>query len=284
MRLGWIRRPWAAAIVVSAALSVAAVGGVAAASTSSVTPPKPTTATIYGCVSNTRNPAARILTRVYWHASDYVNSGGCPAGTTALAFNGTGPAGQPGKDAIQTVSAQTVVTNWPEGSGWADDNFNRTVTLTREGAAPASDCGPTATSCWFYTETLADNGTFTTVNGAASPNGSSTAKIAGANTGDLVGGGKLEFYANSNTPNPALVPGTANGSSKPSGTTGWYKLFFPAGTQFGLTSGANVPWLSYDWTYTLPSTCEKWNDGINPGDDGQGSGDGNITGVSACTR
>jgi hypothetical protein len=32
-----------------------------------------------------------------------------------------------------------------------------------------------------------------------------------------------------------------------------------------------------------PKTCEKWVDQINPGDDGQGPADGNITGVNACT-
>ena len=149
----------------------------------------------------------------------------------------------------------------------------------------ASDCGATASSCWFYTATLADNGTFTTVNGAASPNGSSTAKISGDNTGTLVGGGKVEFYASSGSPNPALVPGTANGSKPPATTTSWYKLFFPSGTLFGLAPAqvaGYAPWVTYLRTYSLASTCEKWTDGINPGDDGQGAADGNITGVSAC--
>ena len=183
-----------------------------------------------------------------------------------------------------------MVSNWPESSGWATDNFNRTVTVTREHAASASKCGAAATQCWFYTETLGDNGTFTTTDGHASPNGSSTAKITGAWNGSIVGGGKLEFYADSSSPNPNLVPGTANGSAKPQTTTGWYKLFFPAGTNFGLTTGVNVPWTTYDWAYQATVTCgsassvtENWNDGINPGDDGQGSADGNITGSTACS-
>jgi len=128
-----------------------------------------------------------------------------------------------------------------------------------------------------------------TADGHASPDGSSSDVIKGAWTGTITGGGKLEFYASSGTPDPALVPGTADGGSKPQTTTGWYKLFFPASTQFGLTSGPNVPWLDYDWNYGLTVTCgtsstvaEDWNDAINPGDDGQGAADGNITGSTAC--
>jgi hypothetical protein len=112
----------------------------------------------------------------------------------------------------------------------------------------------------------------------------------GAWTGTISGGGKLEFYASSDNPNPALVPATATGSAKPSSTTDWYKLFFPSGTLFGLTHGANAPWNAYDWTYAVNVTCGtntsvavNWNDGINPGDDGQGATDGNITGATACT-
>lgn len=179
-----------------------------------------------------------------------------------------------------TFSATTVVSNWPESSGWATDNFNRAVTLTLQHAVPASDCSSTATACYFYTESLADNGSFTTVNGKASPNGSSTATIGGVVNGAMVGGGKLEFYASSDTPNPSLVPATASGASGLS-TTSWYELFFASGTEFGNPTEypGYGPWVAYDWTYT--TTCQKWNDGINPGDDGQGVADGNITGT--CT-
>jgi len=99
------------------------------------------------------------------------------------------------------------------------------------------------------------------------------------------------------TPDPALVPGTADGckgvtpcAAKPSSTTDWYRLFFPKTTNFGLTSGANVPWLTYDWNYsasvvytngggTTVSCTQNWNDQINPGDDGQGPADGDVTGT-----
>lgn len=203
-----------------------------------------------------------------------------------------GPAGPPGSDAILSVQAQTAVSNWPESSGWANDGFTRSVTVTRQHAAPASDCGTTATQCWFYTETLGDSGSFTTVSGHASPNGSSTDKITGTWTGTMSGGGKLEFYASSDTPDPSLVPGTATGADRGGNetTTNWYKLFFPDGTQFGLATGANAPFTTYDWDYAVTVTCgtsstlsENWNDGINPGDDGQGASDGNIAGSTSCS-
>jgi hypothetical protein len=269
-------------ITLAIAAAVAAVGigtGTAVAASSITTATAPTPKAVYAC-EGSGHVAVQVLS---------TPSSRCPAGTTSIVIGAQGPAGA---SAILTVSAQTAVTNWPENSGWANDNYTRNVTLTREGSAPASDCGPSASQCWFYTETLADNGTFTTVDGHASPNGSSTATIKGAWTGTMTGGGKLEFYAGSGSPDPKLVPGTANGSKAPSGTTGWYKLFFPAGITYG-TAPAQVagyaPWTTYVWTYTASVTCgsansvtEKWTDGINPGDDGQGASDGNITGATAC--
>lgn len=192
-----------------------------------------------------------------------------------------GPAGPAGASAIVSATAQTTVTNWPEGSGWADDNFTRTVTITRQHAATSSHCAG-APTCWFYTETLADDGSFTTNKGATAPNGSNPVPISGIVAGTLVGGGSLEFYASSGAPSAANVPATADGSNKPSTTTNWYQLFFPAGTVYGQAGSPDDPWTTYSWVYTAPKTCEHWTDAILPGDDGQGGGDGNITGVNAC--
>jgi len=139
-----------------------------------------------------------------------------------------------------SVTATTTVKNWPQSSGWANHNFTRTVTITRQHAAATSHCGGTAT-CWYYTETLSDNGAFASVSGATAPNGSSPVKIGGVVDGTLVGGGSLEFYASSGAPSASGVPATADGSSEPSGTTAWYKLFFPAGTTFAQAGTANDP-------------------------------------------
>ncbi len=192
-----------------------------------------------------------------------------------------GPPGPPGTSAVLAASATTTVTAWPENSGWANDNFTRVVTVTRQHAAKSSDCGGTPT-CWFYTESLSDNGSFMTVLGATAPNGSNPVKINGIVSGTMVGGGSLEFYASSGSPSAARVPATATGSAKPSTTTNWYQLFFPVGTTFGQAGTQNDPWTTYSWVYTAPKTCEVWTDAILPGDDGQGKADGNITGVNAC--
>jgi hypothetical protein len=282
---------------VGAVAAVAIGGGSAYAATAAKTAPP---STIYGCISS----KTRTVSDVYTVAANFP---GCPAGSFAFTTGATGPAGPAGakgvtgatgargpqgpagpagpagaagaagQSAIESVTAITSLTNWPEVSGWATDTFARTATVTREGEVPASDCGSSATSCYFYTETLSDNGIFTTVPGQVGPNGTGT--ISDQVTGSMVGGGKLEFYASSDSPNPGLVPGTASNGDE--STTNWYKLFFPSGTDFGLTDGSNAPWVSYDWTYTYqpPSgPVQQWTDAINPGDDGQSAADGNITG------
>lgn len=184
-----------------------------------------------------------------------------------------GPAGQ---SAVTTVTAATAVTNWPESSGWANDSFTRMMVLTRQHAASSSKCGGTP-ECWFYTGTLTDNGTATTVDGHASPNGSSSETIHGSFDATLNGGADVEFYASSGTPN-GTVPATVDGNiSKPASTSTWYQLAFPDGTTF--TNGSLT---KFSWTYSNTTTCETWTDSINPGDDGQSATDGNITGNNHC--
>jgi hypothetical protein len=274
-----------------AALGLAASAGIASAVTSS-TSPVPHAA--YACVNLSVHSSMTMLDSP---------SSSCPVGTTSIVVGAQGPAGT---SAIVSVNALTSVSNWPERSGWANDTFTRDVIVTREGAAPAADCTSGAQQCWFYTASIGDAGTFTTVNGHASPNTTSATAIKGTWTGSMGGGGQLEFYANSPSPDPKLVPGTATGADKGARggeetTTNWYEMFFPAGTVFGTapsvtqTPFPSAPWTTYGWTYTAQVTCgtsssitEKWFDGINPGDDGKGSlsappaGDGNITGANGC--
>jgi hypothetical protein len=177
---------------------------------------------------------------------------------------------------------------------WATDTFTRIMTVTRNGAAPAGKCGPTATACWFYTATIADSGSFTTVpaspnppqtpnQSCTEPNGTSCAglQINGTLTGTLSGGGKLEFYASTDTPSTSGVPATATGDG-PVSTSDWYKLFFPSGTQFGLTSASQAPWTNWSWTYTAPQTCESWTDSMATGGAGSYATVGNIAGINQC--
>lgn len=95
-------RKRAALIALAAGVPAAVLAGGSALAVSqataapAVTVPVPTMNVIYGCVSNSRIPASRVLNGVYWHAADYTAAGGCPAGTTAIAFNATGPQGAAG--------------------------------------------------------------------------------------------------------------------------------------------------------------------------------------------
>ena len=306
MRLNF-RRPGLAISAAALAVIGVAGGGVAIAATSG--PSAPAVAipagTLHGCVSG----SSRTLDHVY-----EINTSGttCPAGSFLVYWGVTGPKGATGatgakgatgaagatgpqgpagpagsagaSGALPTITAGTTVKEWPESSGWADDGFTRTLTETVQHAAPAADCGSGVERCWFVTGTLTDNGTFTTVNGAASPNGSSSAKIEGALTGTMEGTADFQLYASSDSLT-GTVPVSATGSAKPASTTTWGELAFPSGTQFN-----KVSLTGYDWTYTLPVECgapaatitQTWNDQITPGDDGQGSADGNITGLTAC--
>jgi hypothetical protein len=195
-----------------------------------------------------------------------------PAGPAGL----QGARGPAGESAQQTLTASTQITNWAENGGWATDEFGRTLTLTRNYQVPSADCGGTPV-CWFYTGTLADQGTFVAVNGHASPNTSVSTTIAGAVTGTMAGGGTFEFYASSGEPQASNVPATQVGKGGGVSTSGWAKLAFPVGTAFVNSSGTSTL-TAYKWVYSAGCPEQTWNDQINPGDDGKGSGDGNITG------
>ena len=83
----------------------------------------------------------------------------------------------------QDVTATTHLTHRLDSGGnrnWATDDFTRHATITPDGTAPLADCSPTATTCYAYTASLKDDGTFTTINGAFTPN------QGGADAGDLI--------------------------------------------------------------------------------------------------
>jgi hypothetical protein len=279
----------AATVASAAALSV---GGVALAGASAATPLP--AGTIHGCVSG----ASRTMTNVYTNPSKGLT---CPSGSFLVTWNEQGPAGVAGPAGAQgpagpagpqgpagstgaagasdivSITASTNVVNWPETSGWATDAFGRVLTEQVDHAAPSAKCGGTP-QCWFVTGEISDNGTFQTVAGKPSPNGSSSATINGVLDGTMQGTATFEGYSSSNKLAVANVPPSADGSAKPASTTDWGQLGFPSGTTF-----AGWQLTAYDWTYVAPATCEQWNDQVNPGDDGQGASDGNITGTNACT-
>ena len=215
------------------------------------------------------------------------------AAIAAAALTGTAGAasarilpGGPALLAALPVSATslTLLTNDPDsGYGtpavWAHDSMWRTVTVTRGAQVTGTDCGLTATAaCWAYTSDLTDQGWFTTIRGAGTPNQSCTG-CAGEHirrqvTGTLHGTYAVTFYASSPSPDASLVAffhddhGVA--ASPPFTSTTWAQQFFPAGTAFGAFTGG-----AYKWVYRAAG--QKWTDSSANGD-GDQPGDGNITG------
>ena len=185
----------------------------------------------------------------------------------------------------QSWTASTSVKDHPDsgnsGGNWAVDTIQRTATITLKSAAPLTDCAYTAgaTACYLYDGTISDTGTFTTASSTdittdgLSPNASRA--INGTVEGTITGGTPVEFYASSDAPNATLVPTSVSGVVSGNETTGdWVQQFFPAGTEFA-NDGGTPELLTWDWSYTAPSTCETWSDGYN-------GETGDITGVNAC--
>src|SRR6266851_2068518 len=176
-----------------------------------------------------------------------------PQGDTG-ATGPTGPQGPPGPSDL-SVMATTSVTNRDDSGGngfWAKDAFVRTISITRHEASDVSHCGGGVPTCWFYSGTFTDSGTFETITNAFTPNqGLDTGMhISGTVDGNFSGGSHIEFYASSNAPDAGLVPSTVSGDSPSTGT--WYEKFFPGGTSF--SGPANL--IDWSWTYNAPNTCE----------------------------
>lgn len=195
-----------------------------------------------------------------------------PAGVTGA----TGPQGPAGESAMQTVSTSTQVTEWVENGGWATDAYTRDLTLTRQYQVPSTACKGTPV-CWFYTGTIEDDGNFVAVDGHATPNTSLGGTITGAVTGTMVGGGTFEFYASSGDIDASRVPTTQVGKTGGVTTANWGRLAFPSGTTF-INSTGTSPLTAYEWVYSAGCPAQTWHDSINPGDDGKGPTDGNISG------
>jgi hypothetical protein len=143
---------------------------------------------------------------------------------------------------------------------------------------PIYHCGGTPTngisSWYFYTGSVALNGSFTTLSGAKSPNAGTT--INGIVAGPLSGASDFEFYATSNAPSASFVPPSLNDVNVNPATTDWPEGFFAPGTHFG---GEHAIHWSVD--YNAPSTCETWVDAYN-NVNGTTNSPGDITGVNAC--
>jgi len=272
-----LRRPVVITVVLAAG-AFGAGGGTAfaLASAASGAPAQPG-GTVYACVASGGKLAFLETGKVPYK---------CPSGDAMWKWAITGPRGPAGTGGGSATSATgtTAVTNYVDDGNngdWAIDTFTRTMTVTEHSAVAVSNCGGTATngitSCYYYTATMVDTGSFQTDEGADSPNAG--VAIQGIVTGTLTGGSDFEFYATSASPSAGNVPATDNVAKDdyPS-TTDWPEVFFPKGTSFSAT----INELDWSFTYSAPNTCEKWVDAYNNGG-GDEVADGDITGINHCT-
>jgi hypothetical protein len=175
--------------------------------------------------------------------------------------------------ATTTFTAVTSVTAHPDsgaqGNNWATDNFTRTATVHRVNQVSVSFCPGSGTgTCWFYTGTLTDSGTFTSVAGQLAPR---TGTLDQALTGSFSGGSKdIEFWSSWKTPNPADVMTKVSGPvSGRETSTNWVEQFFGAGAVFNSAANPGGPDLgNWSWKYTLnfgsntecPNDAYQWID------------------------
>jgi Ricin-type beta-trefoil lectin domain len=181
-------------------------------------------------------------------------------------------------NAAPSATATTTFQGRPDPGNhgtWADDNLTRVATVTFVSAhLPLTDCGNLATTCYQYTGTIGDSGTFSGISGAPSPQAG--VMETGTPSGSFNGGSNVTFFSSSETVNAGGVPATVTGAGLV-GTTDWVEQFFPAGTTFG----AGPTLTDWGWAYSSPATCENWVNGSqNSG--GSLAADGDITGVNQC--
>ena len=180
-----------------------------------------------------------------------------------------------------SVTATTAISNRPDGghgspSTWAYDTFTRKLTVT---TAPDAMCSglPSGDTC--YTATVSDSGTFETILGAGTPNGTG-GQINHHVSGTIAGTGSYVFYAPGTDTLTGTVPATEDDNFSSSGSGfvssgNWPAQAFATPADVVMNPGENV------YSYKYASTCESWTDS-STNNDGQGAADGNITGLNFC--
>jgi hypothetical protein len=288
-----VRRPVTLTAIIAVG-AIAASAGTAYAVTSIVAGPTQPAGTVYACVASGGKLAylesgsvpqacPKGDSRWKWDVTGPKGATGTKGATGAAGPAGpAGPQGPAGTYTPVEASAITSITNYPDVGNhgiWAADTITRDAMVIKHGAVSVSHCGGNSTngitSCYYYTASIADSGTFQTNIGGNSPNAG--VKINAVVSGSLNGGSDFEFYATSPDPSASNVPGTDNfPTSGLPPTQDWPEVFFPDGTGFGQVNEIN--WSN---TYNAPGTCETWIDAYNNGS-GTADGAGDITGVNAC--
>jgi hypothetical protein len=180
-----------------------------------------------------------------------------------------------------SFTASTAVSNRSDSGGygtWAMDSFTRNATIVFRGLVVQSHCQGIApgNSCYSWTGTIKDSGTFTTVVGATSPgqgglNGAPAPGIGTAVTGPMSGQYKYVFYTDqpSTAAAAANMPATVSGDIPATGQ--WVEQFFSGGVTFWDSSNNMSPGslgTSGGWTYiaafgsdtACPNVASKWVD------------------------
>ncbi len=203
------------------------------------------------------------------------------AGMAGIAVLGASVAGLalPGTASAATnASATTVFHGRPDAGNhgdWANDDFTRIASVTFVSVDPTLKvCGSTATTCFVYSGTISDAGSFFVIGGAKSPQAGVTE--TGTPSGPFKGGSDVKFFSSSDTASATGVPASVTGAS-PVSTPNWVEQFFPKGTTFG--AGPALP--DFSWAYSSPGTCENWVNAHN-NSGGSTAADGDITGVNHC--
>ena len=209
------------------------------------------------------------------------------------AWSGTGTAGNP------YVSKLTLLTT----TAWkAGDTLKVTVpsgdsvVLSAPTAGTVRGATYTVPACNAYTAALKDNGTFTTIPLAYTPNQGANPGLklpARPVNGQMNGYGDFTTFYAATAPDARLVPRHVTGNAVSS--SAWPQLFFPAGTTL---IGVNEATWGYYYNATVKTTTttcntsrrhqrrctshttvshQKWADTYDNGA-GQGVADGNITG------
>jgi hypothetical protein len=292
-----------ARVITAVALGAALAGGGAFALASSGAPATHAAVattipagTIHGCIVLN---GSRQLEDVYLSSTAGTT---CPKNTVQAIWSVTGPAGPKGATGATgpagpqgpagpaggplTVTSVINVSNDPDSSSnaepsdsgfpagtWAVDTLTETWSVTRHSAVDASDCGPSAVTCYFYTGSVSDTGTFASLAGANSP-GDKDVPITGTVSGSINGGSSFQFYATSSDLKPSAtttINNTDDAVFDGTSDTYWPSLFVP-----GVADSTYSLLNSWGWTY-VNSACpsQTW---VNAA----AGNSGDVTGA-ACT-
>jgi hypothetical protein len=162
---------------------------------------------------------------------------------SAVAVPATAASAAPVFPSPVSADATTHLTGLTDGGGangahpWAVDNLTRELRITGSGFSRHG--------FYTFTATITDTGSFKATANALTPNqggASQNQHIKGSPAGTVSGTATYTFTANrrpSTKPNAGVPFAEPNGATASAENTlpGWYKQAFPAGTQFGPSSG-----------------------------------------------